>query len=100
MPSKTSFSSTVVKNVNQQKSAQEYIKRGWPVTPIEFGGTKAVFDDWKTCCLDMNDIDRLFSDQPRNIGVLLGEASGGLVVVSILDKDVLPFAKTACPTRG
>jgi hypothetical protein len=51
-------------NVNQRKWIQSYHAGGWFITPVEFGGTKPVFDDWKTRCFDMRDIDRLFFDEP------------------------------------
>ncbi len=61
----------------------EYIARGWAPTPVKSGGAEPLLPDWQTTRMGVDDIDRHF---PRggwtNIGVLLGEPSGGLVDVS------------------
>jgi hypothetical protein len=79
--------------INQRARAAEYIKSGLSPVPVKFMGEEPLHQDWQNLRIGMNDIDRWFPDEPTNIGVLLGEASGSLMDVHIVDKDALRFAK-------
>jgi len=85
---------------NQRSRAAEYIKKGWPPIPVKSMGEEPLHPDWQNLRIGMNDIDRWFPDEPTNIGVLLGKASGGLVDVHIVDKDARRFARYFLPATG
>ena len=78
---------------NQRSRAAEYIKRGWPPIPVKFMGEEPLHPNWQNLRIGEKDIDRWFRDEPTNIGVRLGEASGRLLDVHIVDKDALRFTK-------
>jgi hypothetical protein len=77
---------------NQRARAAEYIKRGWSPIPVKLMGEEPLHSDWQNLRTEEKDIDRLFPDEPTNIGVRLGKASGGLVDLHFVDKDALRFA--------
>jgi bifunctional DNA primase/polymerase-like protein len=79
---------------NQRKRATEYIKRGWSPVPVKFKGEEPISSDWQRLRMRLKDVDRWLSpNENTNIGIILGEPSGDLVVVDIVDKDALPFAE-------
>ena len=86
---------------NQRSRAAEYIKRGWSPIPVKFMGEEPLHPNWQNLRIGEKDIDRWFPDEPTNIGVRLGDASGGLVDVHIVDKDALRFADmSSCLIQG
>jgi len=95
------MNSNAPKNLtNQRAMAAKYIKRGWSPFPVKFMGEEPIPSDWQNLRIGEKDIDRWFRDEPTNIGVRLGEASGGLVDVHIVDKDARRFAKDFLPRTG
>jgi hypothetical protein len=74
-------------------AASEYLARGWKVVPVPKGGKKPVIDDWYTVCAQKaeRDLSDLFRNG-ENIGVLLGEASNGLIDIDIDAPEALVFA--------
>ncbi len=82
---------------NQRARAAEYIKRGWSPFPVKFMGEEPLHSDWQNLRIEEKDIDRCFPDERTNIGVRLGDASGGLVDVHFVDKDALRFAHEFLP---
>ena len=70
----------------------EYIARGWSPIPLETWGINPIKPDWRETRLGVDDIDSEFSPgERRNIGILLGAPSNGLVHVNLdgdLDTDL------------
>lgn len=63
-------------------AAREYLRRGWRVVPIPYKQKRPVLDAWEQLQLGEADLAEYF-DQPANIGLILGEPSGGLVDVDL-----------------
>lgn len=62
--------------------AREYYGRGWQPIPVAFKGKRAILPNWSRVRLSADDLEQHFLGE-RNIGVLLGEPSGGLVDVDL-----------------
>jgi len=58
--------------------AKYYLSRGWMPVPVPRGKKKPVSDDWPKLRLTEADLPEHFSNG-SNVGLILGEASGGLV---------------------
>lgn len=58
--------------------ALEYIRRGWNPVPVAFRAKKPVGDGWQHRIIDETNAAQYFNGGPQNIGVQLGEPSGGL----------------------
>lgn len=57
--------------------AKRYIKRGWNVVPVPRGEKGPVLEKWQELRIKADEVDEFFVGE-SNIGILLGEASGGL----------------------
>ena len=81
---------------NTQEIAAEYTKRGYSIIPVRLKGKNPTVPEWQNLRLGLEDIDSLFRE-PINIGVLLGDASGGLVDIDLDDDDAAQFAPGFLP---
>ena len=63
--------------------ARAYVAHGWSPIPVPFKTKKSILDGWQNLRLTQADIPDYFDGQPQNIGVLLGEASGGLIDIDL-----------------
>ncbi len=68
--------------VSPLEAAREYVRRGWRVVPIPFKQKRPVLKGWEQLRLEEADLHRYF-DQPANVGLILGEPSGGLVDIDL-----------------
>ena len=82
---------------NTNEIAKRYLDRGWAVTPVAYETKRPVLNDWPSARLTRNTIEQLFGSSPVNIGVVLGDASAGLVDVDIDDPHAIPFADHFLP---
>ncbi|MDA2912980.1 bifunctional DNA primase/polymerase [Acidobacteriia bacterium AH_259_A11_L15] len=64
---------------------RDYLRRGWAVVPVARGEKAPRVKDWPSLRLTEADVPAYFSGS-ENVGVILGEASGGLID---LDLDTL-----------
>jgi hypothetical protein len=64
------------------EAAREYVRRGWCVVPIPYKQKRPLLKEWEHLRLTDADLAAYF-DQPANIGLILGEPSGGLVDVDL-----------------
>ena len=67
-------------------AARRYQHRGWQVLPLRANGKAphpSVGKGWTDFRCEENDLEEHFGTNDRNIGVLLGEPSGGLVDVDL-----------------
>ena len=79
-----------------------YSKRGWSPIPVPSGKKKPVLDGWQNLRLSEDELGDCFDGRPQNIGVLLGEASGGLIDIDLdaLEAvELAPLLLTATPCR-
>ncbi len=79
---------------NGLEAAVLYMRMGLPTVPCE--GKRPTVKDWPKCRLALEDLPRHFGNG-QNIGLLLGERSGGLVVVDIDVLEALPIADWFLP---
>ena len=68
-------------------------------TSISLSGGGA-FDGWPTLRISHDEIEKYSSGPPKNIGILLGDASGGLVDVDIDRPNALKFASRFLATAS
>jgi len=80
--------------------ALDYIKRGYSPTPIPHRSKKPVLDGWQNRRIAADTASDHFSDVASNIGVILGEASGGLADIDIDCVEALEIADRVLPDTG
>lgn len=71
-----------MQNDNNKKmieSARDYINRGWSPIPIPYRTKVPVIKGWQNLAISEVALPTYFNGKPQNIGILLGEKSGGLV---------------------
>src|SRR5689334_3786812 len=64
-------------------AVQDYSRRGWSPTPVQPRSKKPILNDWPNRRLSEDDLAVHFSDPARNIGLVLGDASGGIVDIDL-----------------
>lgn len=81
--------------------ATEYTSRGWSVVPIPHRAKRPTVGGWPNLRLSEDQIPNHFNGRPQNVGVLLGEASRGLVDVDLDCSQALALAdRLLPPTEG
>ena len=68
---------------NTAKAALAWIKRGRAVIPIPYGKKAPLLADWPNLRISEDSLDQYFNGSPQNLGVLLGDPSGGLVDIDL-----------------
>jgi hypothetical protein len=63
--------------------AKQYIDRGWVVTPVHSRRKNPRYKDWPLRRFAAGELHRHFDSDHANIGVVLGDVSGGLVDVDL-----------------
>ena len=82
--------------------ARTYVAHGWSPIPVPFKTKKPNLDGWPNFRLTQADIPDYFDGQTQNIGVILGEASGGLIDIDLdaLEAvELAPLLLAATPCR-
>src|SRR5829696_3097220 len=64
-----------------QRYAQHYVSRGLAVVPIPVGQKNPVLPSWQRLRIEPENVAVYFNGHAQNIGILLGEPSGGVVDV-------------------
>ena len=80
--------------------AFDYIGRGWSPIPVRFRGKKPLHDDWSKLRITRETAARYFNGAQLNVGVLMGEASGGLADVDLDCPEALALAARFLPPTG
>ena len=75
--------STIYPETTSLDIARALHGRGYAVVPIPAGKKSPTGDEWQRLRITENDLPRFFCGGPRNVGVLLGEPSNGLVDVDL-----------------
>jgi putative DNA primase/helicase len=68
--------------VSSTKAATRYIERGWCPVPIPRGEKGPQLAGWQNLRLTAQDVPRYFTNG-QNVGIINGDASGGLVTVDL-----------------
>jgi Bifunctional DNA primase/polymerase, N-terminal len=74
--------------MNALDIALNYITRGWSPVPIPRGKKGPVINEWQKLRITTETAPHYFADRRANVGVLLGEPSGGLVDVDLDEPEV------------
>src|SRR5918994_7352663 len=74
------------------RAAEEYICRGFAVVPVPHGKKGPILKGWEDLRLTLEELPQYFNGRPQNVGLILGNPSGGLVDV---DLDAEEAAKVA-----
>lgn len=83
------------------EEARAYLARGWKPIPVPFQEKAPTLGKWQHLRLNDETVGDYFNGQPSNIGVLLGEASGGLIDVDLDCREALVLASSfLSPTRS
>lgn len=77
-------------------AARDYVRRGWCVVPIPLGQKRPILKGWERLRLTAAELAAHFQ-HPANIGLLLGEPSGGLVDVDLDCDEALALADQYLP---
>jgi len=77
--------------------ARSYIRRGWAPIPVPLRKKSPVTPSWQTQRITERDAAEHF-DGVGNIGVILGEASGGLVDIDLDCSEAIELAPEHLPT--
>lgn len=77
--------------------ARDYVDRGWKVVPVPFRTKRPVIDGWQNLSIPADELDRHFNGRPQNVGVLLGEPSGGLVDIDLDCAEAVALARFFLP---
>lgn len=79
------------------ETARQYIERGWAVVPVPHRAKGPTIEGWQRLQITADDAPRYFNGAPQNVGVLLGEKSGGLVDLDLDAREVVRLAHHFCP---
>ena len=79
-----------------RSAALKYRRRGWAPVPVHPRDKRPVGDAWQKLRLSEKDIPSYFKDG-QNVGVLLGEPSGGLVDIDLDCEEALALAEVFLP---
>jgi hypothetical protein len=80
--------------------ATYYIERGIAVIPVPLRTKRPVLDGWPSMRLTIETLHTYFGDTPTNIGILLGEASRGLIDIDLDCAEAIKLAPMFLPTTG
>src|SRR5437762_10550979 len=73
------------------KYAHEYLDRGFVPIPVEFKSKACTLKDWPNYRVNHDEVETLFRP-PCNIGVVLGQRSGGLVDIDLDCEEAIALA--------
>src|SRR5262245_42833404 len=77
--------------------AQHYVRSGWSVVPVAHRAKRPIDAAWQTMRIAEYDLPGYFNGHPQNIGVLLGDPSGGLVDIDLDCDEALDLAPVFLP---
>jgi hypothetical protein len=83
--------------VSALRAAERYVRRGFAVVPIPHGKKGPILEGWEGLRLTPDELSQHFNGKPRNVGLLLGDPSGGLVDVDLDAKEAAKVAGRFLP---
>jgi hypothetical protein len=78
-------------------AARDYLARGWWPLPLPAGAKAPALRGWQDLRLTESELAERFDGGAGNVGVLLGEPSGGLVDVDLDSPEALALAEGLLP---
>ncbi len=85
--------------MNTLTAAQKYIEQGYAVIPVPPGQKSPKLKRWPSLRLKAPDLPQHFTEN-SNIGVILGEASGGLVDIDLDCEEAVQLAPHFLPSTS
>jgi putative DNA primase/helicase len=83
--------------VSALRAADRYVRRGFAVVPIPHGKKGPILESWEGLRLTPDELSQHFNGKRQNIGLLLGDPSGGLVDVDLDAKEATKVARRLLP---
>jgi putative DNA primase/helicase len=80
--------------------ARHYKAKGYAPLPIAFRSKECRLQDWPNRILRDEELPQFFVNEPQNVAVLLGDASGGLVDVDLDSAEAVKIADRFLPETG
>lgn len=77
-----------------------YVRRGWAPIPLSYMKKDVVTKEWQNLRITEATLSRYFNGHPQNIGVLLGEPSGGLLDVDLDAPEAVELAPYLLPATS
>lgn len=78
-------------------AARAYLARGWQPIPVPFRAKDPNRRGWQKLQLTLDDLGDHFDSKSQNVGILLGDPSGGLVDVDLDCPEALRLARVFLP---
>jgi hypothetical protein len=69
--------------VSVLRAAERYVRAGFAVVPIPHRSKGPVLEGWEALRLTTDELSEHFNGKPQNVGLILGQPSGGLVDVDL-----------------
>ena len=82
------------------KAALQYIEKGWSVVPIPHGEKGPNLKGWPKLRITAGDAADHYFGTESNVGLLLGEASGGIVCIDLDHDFAVELAERFLPPTG
>ncbi len=92
-------STTTTSTTSTLDAARAYLKRGWAVVPIPPGEKGPAVAGWPDLRVTVEDLPRQFANGV-GVGIILGDASGGLVDVDLDAPEAVLLASTFLPATN
>jgi hypothetical protein len=77
--------------------AERYVRAGFAVVPIPHRSKGPVLEGWEALRLSSDKLPEHFNGKPQNIGLILGEPSGGLVDMDLDAREAIRIAGRFLP---
>ena len=81
-------------------TAINYHRRNWSPVPVPFKAKGPLLEGWQNLRLTEADLPRYFNGHPQNIGILLGDPSGGLIDIDLDCPEAVELAPQYLPPTG
>lgn len=96
----TDAAHTIYKPTDTLSLAKHYLAQGYAVIPVQYQKKSPLLAKWQQATLCEGDLLAHFGQAPRNIGVVLGARSNGLVDIDIDNDVALKLARYFLPETG
>src|SRR5206468_6628844 len=83
--------------MNARAAAAAYLARGWMPIPVSHRQKRPTLAGWPQLRVSESTLDQYFNGQPQNVGVLMGEPSGGLTDADLDAREALALADDFLP---
>ena len=78
-------------------AAYDYLERGWQLVPIPRRKKAPIKQGWQNLKVTRSNLERHFDDTTGNIGVRLGQSSGGLTDIDLDCSEAIALADSVLP---